>query len=90
MTHYNIGDIISMSPHKERPEMTGKQTRTIRVYDDRFGKITHVGTHANVPTEWTCDEILKRLGIGRHLRVYEDIDGHSRTIQPYVEWPSGH
>jgi len=63
--------------------------RTIRVYDDRFSKIREVGTHNNVPTEWTCDEILKRFGIDRHLRVYEDVDGRSRTIQPYVEWPMG-
>ena len=60
--------------------------RTIRIYDERFAGVHLVGTHRNVPTEWTTDEILKRYGIGKQFRVYEDLDGRSRTIQPYEEW----
>lgn len=61
-------------------------TRAIRIYDDRFDKVTMIGIHKNIPSEWTTDEILKRYGIGKQFRVYEDLDGRSRTIQPYEEW----
>jgi hypothetical protein len=57
--------------------------RTIKVYDERFGGIVFVGEHKNVPEEWTVDNILKRFGIDRHLRVYQiSDDGKTRVIQP--------
>jgi hypothetical protein len=61
--------------------------RTIRVYDDRFAKLQTVAIHHNVPEQWTLADVFTRFGIAKHLRVYEDVDGRTRTIQPYEEWP---
>jgi hypothetical protein len=58
--------------HPERP------TRTI-VIKDRQGVL---GTHRNVPSAWTTDDVVKRFGIASHMTVEESTEAGARVIRP--------
>lgn len=50
--------------------------RIIYVYDERFESGPRfVAMHKNVPSEWTGEMILNRLGLSAHLCVYEEKAG---------------
>lgn len=66
-------------PPKPVPPTVPLPPRVIEVWDERFARPVHVGTHANVPRSWRASDILERYGIGVHLAVY-DIGPHSREV----------
>lgn len=72
-----VGEILQVENDEQRAKR--HIARKIEIFDERAylpGNPKCIGTHVNVPNEWTTEDILERFGIGKHLTVYlSDEDG---------------
>lgn len=56
--------------------------RTITVKDLRPGLTPKtLGTHKNIPAEWTVEDIVKRYGIRPHLTIEETTEEGTKVIR---------
>lgn len=55
----------------------------VDVYDWRGVVPVKIGTHRNVPANWTDDEVLERFGIAKHLTVHRCADGEDLQVIQY-------